>query len=68
MNVNYAVSHKSAKCSSFLVYRVYSLSIGNILLSMCEEYYAIYFMIALYACYPWEMVINIDLDLSFDNM
>jgi hypothetical protein len=54
------------------VYRVYSVSIDNILVLICEVYSILYkegcLGLAICACYSWEKELNVNPDVSFGNM
>jgi hypothetical protein len=45
-----------------MVYRVSFVSIDDVFMWICEVLYAIC------SCYPWEIALNVGLDVSLDNM
>jgi hypothetical protein len=70
-NLSYVISHKLTSSLIFSVYRVYSVSSGSILLSIVRcgiQCKGDGLRLIIYASYVCEMVLNVGLIVSVDNM
>jgi hypothetical protein len=50
------------------VCHIYSVSIYNILIWICELYKGDRLQLTVCVCYSWETALDIDLNMSFNNM